>query len=110
LEFIVRGLYWWHPVVWYAGRELREAEEQCCDAWVVSTLPGSGRTYAEALVETLDFLSQAPGAVPVLASGIGHVSDLKRRLRMIMGGTTPRSLTWGGLLAMLVVGGFGLPL
>jgi len=110
LEFVVRGLYWWHPVVWYACRELRETEEQCCDAWVVSTLPGSGRTYAIALVETLDFLSEARPAVPLLASGIGHVSDLKRRLQMIMGGTTPRSLNWSGLLAVLVLAGFVLPL
>lgn len=110
LEFFVRGVYWWHPVVWYACRELRELEEQCCDAWVVSTLPGSGRTYATALVETLDFLSESRPATPLLASGIGHVNDLKRRLQMIMCATTPRSLTWGGLLAVLVLGGFVLPL
>ena len=70
------GLYWWHPVVWYARRELREAEEQCCDAWVVATLPGAGRAYASALLDTLDFLSAAPPAVPLLASGLGQVSDL----------------------------------
>jgi hypothetical protein len=109
LEFVVRGLYWWHPVVWYACRELREAEEQCCDAWVVTTLPGSGRTYATALVETLDFLSDRRPPAPLLASGIGHVSDLKRRLRMIMGETTPRALTWAGCLTVLALGGFLLP-
>jgi beta-lactamase regulating signal transducer with metallopeptidase domain len=110
LEFVACGLYWWHPVVWYACRELREAEEQCCDAWVVSTLPESGRTYATALVETLDFLSEARSAVPALASGIGHVSDLKRRLTMIMRGTTPRSLTWHGFVGVMVLGGLLLPL
>ena len=87
LEFVVMGLYWWHPVVWYARRELREAEEQCCDAWVVSTLPDAGRTYASALLDTLDFLSTAPAAVPPLASGLGQIADLKRRLTMIMRGT-----------------------
>jgi beta-lactamase regulating signal transducer with metallopeptidase domain len=101
VEFLATGLYWWHPAVWYACRELREAEEQCCDAWVVSTLPGAGRSYAAALVETLDFLSAAPAAVPPLASGMGQVSDLKRRLTMIMRGTTPRALGWGGALAVL---------
>ena len=35
LELLVTGLYWWHPVVWWACCELREAEERCCDAWVV---------------------------------------------------------------------------
>src|SRR5262249_18755522 len=110
LEFVVMGLYWWHPVVWYARRELREAEEQCCDAWVVSTLPGAGRTYATALMDTLDFLSTARSAVPPLASGLGQVSDLKRRLTMIMRGTTPRALSWPGCLTVLALGAFFLPL
>jgi beta-lactamase regulating signal transducer with metallopeptidase domain len=110
LEFVVLGLYWWHPVVWYARRELREAEEQCCDAWVVSTLPGTGRTYASALLDTLDFLSSAPAAVPPLASGLGQISDLKRRLTMIMRGTTPRALSWPGCLTVLAAGAFFLPL
>jgi len=110
LEFAVMGLYWWHPVVWYARRELREAEEQCCDAWVVSTLPGAGRTYAAALMDTLDFLSTAPAAVPPLASGLGQVSDLKRRLTMILRGTTPRALSWPGCFAVLALGTMFLPL
>src|SRR5437667_428240 len=33
VELAVLVLYWWHPVVWWARRELHEAEEQCCDAW-----------------------------------------------------------------------------
>jgi beta-lactamase regulating signal transducer with metallopeptidase domain len=103
LEMLVLGLYWWNPVVWLACRELREAEEQCCDAWVVWALPRAGRAYAEALVETLDFLSTPESAVPVLASGVGQVADLKRRLTMILTGTTSRSLTWrGGLLVCTV--------
>ncbi|MHB1423140.1 MAG: M56 family metallopeptidase [Gemmataceae bacterium] len=110
LEFVVLGLYWWHPVVWYARRELREAEEQCCDAWVVSTLPGAGRTYASALLDTLDFLSTTPAAVPPLASGLSHIADLKRRLTMIMRGNTPRSLTWPGCLAVLTLGMTFLPM
>ncbi len=110
LEFVVMGLYWWHPVVWYARRELREAEEQCCDAWVVSTLPGTGRTYASALLDTLDFLSTAQAAVPPLASGLGQIADLKRRLTMIMQGNTPRSLTWPGCLAVVALGLTLLPM
>jgi hypothetical protein len=104
LEILAAAVYWWHPVVWWARRELREAEEQCCDAWVVWALPGTGRTYATALVECLDFLSVVPGPLPVGASGVGHVNDLKRRLTMILSGTTPRHRTWAGTLALLAVG------
>lgn len=102
VEFFALGLFWWHPVVWLARRAIREAEEQCCDAWVVSALPGAGKTYATAILKTLDFLSAAPAAPP-LACGIGQVSDLKRRLTMIMRGATPRTLCWREGFAVLVL-------
>ncbi|HZT78743.1 MAG TPA: hypothetical protein VFA26_00855, partial [Gemmataceae bacterium] len=87
-----------------------EAEEQCCDAWVVWALPRSARSYALALVETVDFLSESRSALPVAASGVGQVRPLRRRLTMIMRGTTPRDLTWGGFLALLVAGALLLPI
>jgi hypothetical protein len=101
LEFFTLGLYWWNPIAWYARTRLREAEEQCCDAWVTAILPGSGRQYATALVDTLDYLANTPRPVPTLASGLGEVTDLKRRLKMILRGTTPRSLGWAGGLVVL---------
>lgn len=103
LELLTTCLFWWHPVVWWARRELREAEEQCCDAWVVWALPRAAKAYALALVETLDFLSEARPALPAGASGAGQVHDLRRRLTMIMSGTTPRRLGWGGVAAVLAV-------
>src|SRR5262249_5951014 len=65
LELVALGLYWWHPVVWWAGRQLREAEELCCDAWVVWALPDDAEAYARALVETVTFLSQTRPPLPV---------------------------------------------
>jgi beta-lactamase regulating signal transducer with metallopeptidase domain len=80
LELVVLGLYWWHPVAWWARRALQEAEEQCCDAWVVWALPDAALDYAAALVETVAFLSRTGSALPVGASGTGPVPLLKRRL------------------------------
>jgi beta-lactamase regulating signal transducer with metallopeptidase domain len=109
LELAACGLYWWHPVVWWASRRLREAEEQCCDAWVVWALPRSSRAYATALVEVVDFLADSRAALPVVASGIGHVHDLKRRLTMILRGTTPHVLSTSGLATVLVLAATLLP-
>ncbi len=109
LELLATGLYWWHPVVWWARRELREAEEQCCDAWVVWALPGAARDYAAALLETIDFLSETRVALPPAASGIGHVTLLKRRLTMIMQANTPRAVSWGGFLILMGLGTVWLP-
>jgi hypothetical protein len=110
LELLVLGLYWWHPVAWLARRELRDAEEQCCDAWVVWALPGAAAAYAAALVETVAFLSEARSAVPAGASAAGHVHRLKRRLIMIVRGTTPRGLGGAGLAALMALGALLLPL
>jgi beta-lactamase regulating signal transducer with metallopeptidase domain len=110
LELLVVALYWWHPVVWWARRELREAEEQCCDAWVVWASSGEGQTYARALLEAVAFVSHTRSPLPAAASGIGHVSHLKRRLTMIMQGNTPRSLSALGWIIVLGVGLCLLPL
>jgi tetratricopeptide (TPR) repeat protein len=110
LELVVLGLYWWHPVAWWARRELREAEEQCCDAWVLWALPDAAEVYARALLQTLAFLSQSRQSLPVGASGAGRVSLLKRRLTMILRGPTSRVLGWPGLVALLLVAAALLPL
>jgi beta-lactamase regulating signal transducer with metallopeptidase domain len=110
LELAVTALYWWNPVLWWARRELHEAEEQCCDAWAVWALGGEGRPYALALLEAIAFVSQARLPLPAGASGVGQVSHLKRRLSMVLQGKTSRSLSWAGLGVALGVGLLLLPL
>jgi WD40 repeat protein/beta-lactamase regulating signal transducer with metallopeptidase domain len=103
VELIVAGLYWWYPLVWLACRRLQAAEEECCDAWVVSTLPGYGAAYAGALLETVDFLSHRPSPLPPVASGFGRIHHLKRRLAMIVHGSPPRSLSLAGKLLIIAL-------
>ncbi len=97
-ELVVTVLYWWNPVLWWARQALRDVEEQCCDAWVVWAFPEAARSYAETLLETLDFLNRSRVSEPLLASGFGKVQHLRRRLTMIMSGTTPRLLGLRGAL------------
>jgi beta-lactamase regulating signal transducer with metallopeptidase domain len=106
LELVVLGLYWWHPVVWWARMRLQDAEEECCDAWVTWTLPDAGPAYASALVETVAFLSDSRTSVPLGASGGGQSRHLRRRLTMILRGKTSRSLhglAFGGVLVLAAV-------
>jgi bla regulator protein blaR1 len=110
LELVVLGLYWWHPVAWWARRAIQEAEEQCCDSWVVWALPDAAGDYAEALLETVTFLSGARPALPAGASGTGEVPLLKRRLTMILRGPAPRRLSRVGLLCVFGLGLLLLPL
>jgi bla regulator protein BlaR1 len=112
LELIVVGLYWWHPAVWWGRRLLREAEEQCCDAWVIWVMPQGAKTYATALLAAIEFVSGArtAPAASLAASGNGHVSCLKRRLKMIVRARTPKGLSWAGRLAVLGLTALLLPL
>ncbi|HEY7330109.1 MAG TPA: M56 family metallopeptidase [Gemmataceae bacterium] len=110
LELLVLGLYWWHPVVWWAQRRLQEAEEECCDALVIAVLPDEAPSYAAALVETVAFLSQTRRPALVGASGVGHVPLLKRRLTMILTEPSSRKPSRIGFWIVLGLGALLLPL
>jgi len=100
-ELVVLGLYWWHPAAWLACRELRAAEEVCCDAWVAWLWPNANRRYAELLVQTVDFLAISP-PLPAGASGFASIRPLKRRFKMLLENRSPRRLPrWG--MGLLVV-------
>ena len=103
LEVVTLGLYWWLPVVWWARRHLQAAEEECCDAWVVGELPAAARSYAHAILETVDFLSEEQPALPPVASGMAQVHAIKQRLLTILRGSTPRGLSPPGRLGILTL-------
>ena len=92
LELAAQVLYWWHPLVWLARREIEAVEEECCDAWALARQTGSRRLYAEALLAAVDFLCEPPLApLPPAACGLGEASLLRRRLTQIMRGDATRS-------------------
>jgi beta-lactamase regulating signal transducer with metallopeptidase domain len=109
LEVAATIVYWWHPLVWLARRQLHEAEEQCCDAWVIGLLGAERGRYAEALLETVDFLSLPHPATPALASGLGEFSRLKRRIVMIQCGRVRKALSWSGAIVVFALACLVLP-
>jgi beta-lactamase regulating signal transducer with metallopeptidase domain len=117
LDHIVRGvellatvLYWWHPLMWLARRQLRIAEELCCDAWVTHAFPAARDDYAAALVEAIDFASASRPTLPLMASGVGEFKHLQRRLLMIRNGTSERKMGWTAGFALLAIGALPLTL
>ena len=103
LELAARAVFWWHPVVWWAGRQLRELEEQCCDGRVLELVPDRPRTYAAALVDTLEFLSEQPRHLVPLRTAIDPAGSLTRRIFMLTQRRPNRlSLTSATLVAGLV--------
>ena len=104
LELLALGLYWWHPAAWLARRALHEAEELLCDARVLRALPAAADAYAQALIQTVAFLSGPRLALPGAASGMGHVRPLKARITMMMRGTNADRLPRAGAWALAGLG------
>ncbi|MBC8872613.1 MAG: M56 family metallopeptidase [Planctomycetes bacterium] len=105
LETAVTCLFWWNPLVWLARRELRAAEEDCCDALVVCTMPESRQEYGEALLRAAELITFGR-ALPALASAFGQQRFLKRRIEMVLKHEFHRSASWQAklMLSMLSLG------
>jgi hypothetical protein len=112
LELLAGCLWWWNPLFWYVRSQLRRNAELACDAWVVSTLPGARRAYAEVLLEVSQLLSRSAAPAPALGMG-SQRRDFERRLVMIMrerwACQVPRSaLVVIGVLALIALPGWSL--
>ena len=99
IEWMTCAFFWWNPVAWWARRQLRAAEESCCDALALAATGSTPRSYARALVRVLELISFAPHVrAPVLASPVGRPGGtrlLERRLRVILTvGTTSPTPPW----------------
>ena len=86
VSLFATGLFWWHPVAWWARHMIEAAEEECCDAWVVTRGAAAPRRYAEAILETVDFMAERRCRVPPLGTGLGQLPFLRQRLIWIMRG------------------------
>ena len=100
-ELFVLAVCWWHPLAWFARRGLRQAEDECCDAWVAVLFPGQSQEYAEAIVTSLDFVSTGCIMLPSLASGFVGKRPLHRRLEMIVREKLSRRFARPAKLAVL---------
>lgn len=87
LELFAATLYWWHPVVWWARRNIQWAEEEACDAWVVAALPDQQTLYATALFNARQLISDSGRRTPLMASALGSGGNLKTRIEHIMNAT-----------------------
>jgi beta-lactamase regulating signal transducer with metallopeptidase domain len=109
-ELLATLLFWWYPVTWWVRRRLRQAEERCCDEWVLRVLPGSAGAYAHGLLKALTFVAPGPDALPAAASGAGPVRDLESRLKEILMTRPAPHLGRPGRLALAAAAFVGLAL
>jgi beta-lactamase regulating signal transducer with metallopeptidase domain len=111
LEWLACVAFWWNPVVWWARRSLRRAEEISCDALVIDRLEGRPQAYARALLAVVEFLASPATRPPAVATGIDAGDALERRFALIIGARArpvPRRLMAGVLVAAVLLMSLGV--
>jgi len=83
LQTLAQGLFWFHPFVWWANRQIRREREKCCDEMAVAQLGTEARAYCHAVVETLASAETSARPVPSLAVA-GPARNLEERIRTML--------------------------
>lgn len=83
-QALLETLLFYHPVVHWVSREVRNERELCCDALVLRLTRGEPREYAQTLA-ALEELRQVPASFALAATG----GELLERVRRIIGMPAP---------------------
>jgi beta-lactamase regulating signal transducer with metallopeptidase domain/polyhydroxyalkanoate synthesis regulator phasin len=104
------ALFWWNPVVWWARRNLRMVQEECCDELVLAHDSSQRIQYAETLLQAVSFAGTDGTQCPSPATSFGSCDTLKRRIEMIVSGNVSPVRKWRGRLLIFAAALAVLPI
>jgi beta-lactamase regulating signal transducer with metallopeptidase domain len=104
VQTIAQGIFFFHPLVWWANREIRREREKCCDEMAVAALGSPPGRYSSAIVEALATKCQETEALSSLAVA-GPVRAIEERIQTIMrpNRTFHKRPTWAALGAAVML-------
>jgi beta-lactamase regulating signal transducer with metallopeptidase domain len=82
LQLAAQCVWWFHPLVWWANREIGRERERCCDEEVVAGLACPPATYARSLLNVLELKRQLRWLGPL--PGLRPFEVTKQRLERLM--------------------------
>jgi len=83
LQVIGQTIFWFHPFVWWANKNIRAEREKCCDEMAIARLGAKAKDYSTAIVNTLISEHESARPVPSLAIA-GPVKNIEDRIKTIM--------------------------
>ncbi|TWU42453.1 M56 family metallopeptidase [Novipirellula artificiosorum] len=111
LQVIAQGLFWFHPLVWWANRQLRDTREEACDETVLRDGGVAPTQYGETMLRVL---TSAKAKSLAGASFIGvfeRGSNLQNRLEQMMNyELTNRNFGWRSKAILLTAALVLLPM
>ena len=82
LQMFAQVLWWFHPMVWWANRQVNRLSEHCCDDETVVGLSCQPISYARGLLRVLELRNDIRPIVAV--SGMRAAEVTRRRLESLM--------------------------
>lgn len=109
LQVLAEAVWWFHPLIRFAGRWLKHEAERCCDEEVIGELGYRPVRYARVLLDVLE-LKHILKPVPVLP-GVKPVEITSKRLEriMLLGQGCRKRTPWWCWLMMLLAAALTLP-
>jgi ankyrin repeat protein len=83
IQILVQAIFWFHPVVWWVNRKIRQEREKCCDEMVVAQFSTAPEHYTNAIVDALTAERRSAHPVPSLAI-VGSVKDIEERIKTML--------------------------
>ena len=104
MQVVIETVLFYHPVVHWISRDVRNARENCCDDLVLSLAKGNPIVYARALADLEGLRHDLDVVAPALGATGGV---LLARIRRIVGAEgrdpLPRNNAWPILLAVAAI-------
>ena len=94
-QVVVETVLFYHPVVHWISRDVRNARESCCDDLVLSLAKGNPIAYARALADLEELRHDLDVVAPALGATGGVLLSRIRRIVGVQGhDPLPRNATW----------------
>jgi beta-lactamase regulating signal transducer with metallopeptidase domain len=100
------AVFWFHPVVWFAARQMRIERERACDD-VVLRFGTRASDYAVFLLEVARGFRGSPLSAPAVVS-MARPSQLEGRLLAVLDARRPRTVPSGRLYAVAAAAALGV--
>ena len=84
LQLFVQAVYFFHPLVWYTNRRLRELREEICDDIAVDSLGNDRKVYSSSILRVMERLSGRYTLYHVALCLSSRKSKIGRRIQRIM--------------------------
>ena len=110
VQVMVQSVFFFHPLIWWANRQVRCEREKCCDEVVMATLNADPKVYGQAIVAALVAEHEASRSLPSLAV-TGRLKNVEDRIKTILSPNRRflRRPSWTAVTTVVLLAACALP-